>query len=154
MIEDEMVGWHHWLNGHKFEQTLGDGEGQGSLTYCSSWGCRVWHDSATEQLITDNSKYKIRYRLLGLFTRFQECISWALLYHPSRRILINNQISGWYEACAIPYQLCSFWQSHICLLIFFSCLLTLSIYLIRVSLSISSLSKAPFFFLLSSFCPL
>ena len=35
---DEMVGWHHWLNGHKFEQTLGDGEGQGrSLARCSSW---------------------------------------------------------------------------------------------------------------------
>ena len=38
--EDEMVGWHHWLNGHKFEQTQGDSEGQGNLAYCSSWGCR------------------------------------------------------------------------------------------------------------------
>ena len=36
--EDEMVGWHHWLNGHVFEQTVGDGEGQGSLACCSSWG--------------------------------------------------------------------------------------------------------------------
>ena len=35
MTEDEMVGWHHWLDGHEFEQTLGDGEGQGSLA-CSS----------------------------------------------------------------------------------------------------------------------
>ena len=34
MTEDEMVGWHHWLNGHKFEQTPGDGEGQGSLACC------------------------------------------------------------------------------------------------------------------------
>ena len=34
----EMVGWHHWLNGHKFEQTLGVGEGQGILVCCSSWG--------------------------------------------------------------------------------------------------------------------
>ena len=33
-----MVGWHHCLNGHKFEQALGDGEGQGSLTCCSPWG--------------------------------------------------------------------------------------------------------------------
>ena len=32
--EDEMVGWHHWLNGHVFEQTLGNGEGQGSLACC------------------------------------------------------------------------------------------------------------------------
>ena len=37
-IEDEMVGWYHWLNGHEFEQTQGDGEGQGSLVCCSSWG--------------------------------------------------------------------------------------------------------------------
>ena len=35
MTEDEMVGWDHWLNGHDFEQTLGDGEGQGSLACCS-----------------------------------------------------------------------------------------------------------------------
>ena len=38
MTEDEMVGWHHRLNGHEFEQTLGDGEGQGSLACCSPWG--------------------------------------------------------------------------------------------------------------------
>ena len=36
--EDEMVGWHHQLNEHEFEQTLGDREGQGSLASCSSWG--------------------------------------------------------------------------------------------------------------------
>ena len=36
--EDEMVGWHHRLNGHEFEQTLGDSEGQGSLACCSPWG--------------------------------------------------------------------------------------------------------------------
>ena len=38
MMEDEMVGWHHQLNGHEFEQTLGDSEDQGSLTCCSPWG--------------------------------------------------------------------------------------------------------------------
>ena len=38
MTEDEMAGWHHWLNGHGFKQSLGDGEGQGSLTCCSPWG--------------------------------------------------------------------------------------------------------------------
>ena len=35
-----MVGWHHRLNGHEFEQTLGDSEGQGSMACCSSWGCK------------------------------------------------------------------------------------------------------------------
>ena len=38
MTDDEMVGWHHRLNGYEFEQTLGHGEGQGSLECCSSWG--------------------------------------------------------------------------------------------------------------------
>ena len=42
--EDEMVGWYHRLNGHEFEQTLRDGEGQGSLACCSPWGHRVGHD--------------------------------------------------------------------------------------------------------------
>ena len=37
MTEDEMVGWHHRLNGHEFEWTLGDGEGQGSLVRCIWW---------------------------------------------------------------------------------------------------------------------
>ena len=36
--EDEMVEWHHWLDGHEFEQTPGDDEGQGSLSCCSPWG--------------------------------------------------------------------------------------------------------------------
>ena len=38
MTEDEMVGWHHWFNGHEFEQAPGDGEGQGSLACCNPWG--------------------------------------------------------------------------------------------------------------------
>ena len=39
--EDEMVGWHHWLNGHEFEQTPGDSEGQGSFEWLQSWGHKV-----------------------------------------------------------------------------------------------------------------
>ena len=42
--EDEMVGWHHQLNGHEFEQAPGDGEGQGRMVYCSLSGDRVGHD--------------------------------------------------------------------------------------------------------------
>ena len=40
MTEDEMVGWHHWLYGHEFEQSLGDGDGQGGLACSSPWGCK------------------------------------------------------------------------------------------------------------------
>jgi len=40
VIEDKMVGWHHRLNRHEFEQTPGDSEGQGSLACCSLWDCK------------------------------------------------------------------------------------------------------------------
>ena len=43
MTEDEMVGRHHQLNGHEFEQALGVGDGQGSLVYCSPWGHKEFH---------------------------------------------------------------------------------------------------------------
>ena len=46
--EDEMVGWYHWLNGHEFEQAPGDGEVQGSLTFCSPCGHKEL--DTTEQL--------------------------------------------------------------------------------------------------------
>ena len=40
--DNEMVGWHRWLNEHEFEQIPGDSEGQGSLECSSSWGCKEW----------------------------------------------------------------------------------------------------------------
>ena len=50
MTEDEMVGWHHQLNGHEFEQTQGDGERYRSQACWISWGSqRVRHDLATEE---------------------------------------------------------------------------------------------------------
>ena len=48
MTEDEMVGWHHQLNEHEFEQALGVGDGQGSLACCSPQGCK--ESDMTEQL--------------------------------------------------------------------------------------------------------
>ena len=55
--EEEMVGWHHWLNGHEFEQALGDGEGQGSLVCYSPWGCK--ESDTTEQLNWFNEYSKV-----------------------------------------------------------------------------------------------
>ena len=49
--EDEMVGWHHRFNGHELEQTPGDGEGQGSLAYCSPRGCK---ESGTSYQLTEH----------------------------------------------------------------------------------------------------
>ena len=51
--EDEMVGWHHQLNGHEFKQAPGDGEGQGSLACCSPWGCK---DSDKTEWLNNNNK--------------------------------------------------------------------------------------------------
>ena len=52
LTEDEMVGWHHRLNAHEFEQAPGDGEGQGSLVCCSPWGCKQL--DTTERLNNNN----------------------------------------------------------------------------------------------------
>ena len=46
--EDEMVGWHHWLDGLEFGWTPGVGDGQGGLAWCGSWGCK--ESDTTEQL--------------------------------------------------------------------------------------------------------
>ena len=46
--EDEMAGWHHWLDGHESEWTPGVCDGQGGLACCGSWGRRVGHDWVTE----------------------------------------------------------------------------------------------------------
>ena len=50
-----MVGWHHRLNGHEFEQTQGDSEGQGSLVFCSSWRFKT---SDTTWRLNNNRDYQ------------------------------------------------------------------------------------------------
>ena len=56
MTEDKIVGWHHQLDGHEFEQAPGVGEGQESLAFCSPW-CRKELDR-TEQLNNSNIRYR------------------------------------------------------------------------------------------------
>ena len=65
--EDEMVGWHHWLVGHEFEQAPGVGEGQGSLVCCSPWGHK--ESDTTEQL----NWTELNYYLTSFF--IHRCIS-------------------------------------------------------------------------------
>ena len=62
-----MVEWHHRLNGHEFEQTLGDGEGQGSLASCSPWGRK--ESDTTSQL--NNSKYL---NMISLVAQMVKCL--------------------------------------------------------------------------------
>ena len=54
VTEDEMVGWHHWLNGHEFDQTL---EGQGRLACHSPWGCK--ESDATSRLNNNNREVSV-----------------------------------------------------------------------------------------------
>ena len=56
VTEDEVVRWHHWFNGHEFEQTLGESEVWGSLACSMEWQ-RVGHDWATEQQLWQNLKW-------------------------------------------------------------------------------------------------
>ena len=62
MTEDEMVGWCHRLNGHEFEQTLGVGDGQGSLVCCRPLGCK--ESDMTERL---NNKPSERVQMASEF---------------------------------------------------------------------------------------
>ena len=70
--EDEMVGWHHRLDGHEFEQALGIGEGQGGLVRCSPWGCkesdRTEHLNNNNDLISNWMNEWIPVLIFSLFT--------------------------------------------------------------------------------------
>ena len=67
MTVDEMVGWHHWLNGHEFEQAPGDGKEQGSLVCCSPWGRK--ESDMTEQL--NNNRIEVK---ANKYTHFYLCV--------------------------------------------------------------------------------
>ena len=92
--EDEIVGWYHQLNGHEFEQTPGDGEGQGSLECCSPWGRK-------ELDTTERLKSKVC-SVMGLFTP-THTHPYQIMYSSRARIyfLLSTHIaqgltfSGW-----------------------------------------------------------
>ena len=74
--QEEMVGWHHQLSGHEFEQTLGDSEGQGSLVYCSPWGHNELDTTATEQ---QQLHVSLEAGCVGFWMEDQACIlNWQL----------------------------------------------------------------------------
>ena len=80
MTEDEMIGWHHWLNGYESEQAPGVGDGQGSLTCCSLWSCKESDNRATQldwtetffqlyvhQKVYINLNFNHYFKVLGIF---------------------------------------------------------------------------------------
>ena len=86
MTEDEMVGWHHQLNGHEFEQTQGDGEGQGSLACCSLWGRK--ESDMTERL--NNNKIPTGFQI----SHVDYTWPWfgSMVYYPSCLECISHSI--------------------------------------------------------------
>ena len=69
MTEDEMVGWHHWLNGHGFGWTWGVGDGQGGLAGCGSWGFKEL-DTTVRLNWTDSKKIHLRISLMYVIFKF------------------------------------------------------------------------------------
>ena len=67
MTQHEKVGWYHWLNGHEFEQALGDGEGQGSLACCSPWGHKESDMTDDWTTTTIDYKYTHFWKFMGFF---------------------------------------------------------------------------------------
>ena len=70
--EHETVGWHHWLNGHEFEQTPGEGEGQGSLACCCPWGHK---ESDTSEWLNNNKKLNSVFAEFSSFANILGCIA-------------------------------------------------------------------------------
>ena len=84
MTEEEMVGWHHWLSGHEFEQALGVVDGQGSLPSYTLWGHKELHK--TEQLTW------LTLLLKRLWFRFHILIAWgSLLWKYSECVFLNKK---------------------------------------------------------------
>ena len=71
LAKDEMVRWHHRLNGHESEQTPGDGEGQGSLECCSPWGCK-------ESDMTESMNNNKLISLAISYSSMAKCLAWNL----------------------------------------------------------------------------
>ena len=86
MIEDEMAGWHHRLDGHEFEWTPGVGDGQGGLACCNSWGCK---DSDTTKRLNWTDEYKYKTQRSVFFFPFLNSfeIYWELIDNTVRYLM-------------------------------------------------------------------
>ena len=101
--EDEMVGWHHWLNGHESEETLVVGEGQGGLACCSLWGHKEL--DTTEQLNWTKEPQYSKVRERGIWVRGKVI-----------NIIYSFIISFWHEQCSSSTVFLSCWGGIISIL--------------------------------------
>ena len=90
MTEEEMTGWHHWLDGHESEWTLGDGGGQGGLVCCDWWGHK--QSDMTEQLNwTDGQEYLRRNEVAIVVKRVSNAV---LGCNPQNHRMISVHFQG------------------------------------------------------------
>ena len=82
-----MVGWHHQLNGHDFEQALGDGEGQGSLACCSSWD---WKESDTIMDQQQKDCYYLFFNMIEVKIQNKNKYSWWFSLYDASFYLLND----------------------------------------------------------------
>ena len=114
--EDEMVGWHHQLDEHEFEQTLGDGDGQGSLACCSPWGFKeldmneCWTELKEVEVVTLRGN-----TYLATFKENQEdqkiwvkrvCVLWKVTMDS---LLPHLFVLSSYNISILPTQDCLIW---------------------------------------------
>ena len=106
MTEDEMAGWHHWLDGHDYGWTPGVGDGQGGLACCDSWGLRVGHDWATKLNWSFSwlKSFDGEKRSISSFLRFP-LICWLSVqvnfYHCNRTGSLYNRLCYCFFFCQI-----------------------------------------------------
>jgi len=88
LTEDEMVGWHHWLNAHEFEKTPGDSEGQGSLVCCSPKGLKELE--MTEQLNNNSILHHFIFQIVLLsYFKSSMFFHFLCLTKVANKILVN-----------------------------------------------------------------
>ena len=92
--EDEMAGWHHQLDGHEFEWTLGDGDGQGGLVCCDSWGHK--ESDMTERLNWTELNWKVKVKSFSCILLFET--PWTVAYQaPPPMRFSRQEYSPYYD---------------------------------------------------------
>ena len=109
VTEDEMVGWHHWFNGHELEQTLGDGEGEGSLECCSPQGCKklnmVWPLNNNNDILFTRYIREVEGIIISFFPmdelHFMIWIYHILFFHSSfdEYFIVSSFLLFWITGC-------------------------------------------------------
>jgi len=119
MTEDEMVGWHHQLDGHEFEQALGVGDGQGSLVCCSPWGGkesdRTEHLNWTYLFYLFAHSPKLSHCIISFLRVEGPCLSYFLM-HPHFLALCRQSVKMCHLMEMNDFTSLYSWHQQLCLI--------------------------------------